>query len=249
MRAKTLVRTALGPFGARISRSHPRTSGDLPIEATEADRAIAARVAPFTLTGAARVWALLQSVRYLVANGIEGDLVECGVWRGGSSMAMALKLVELRDTERRLWMYDTFSGMTDPSEVDVEAHSRRHARQQMDRISGWIAASVEDVRANMASTGYPLRNVVFREGDVAETLRSGAPSRLALLRLDTDWYESTKVELEVLFPALVPGGVCIVDDYGHWEGARRALDEYLGEQGLQPLVHAIDYTGRLFVKQ
>ena len=102
--------------------------------------------------------------------------------------------------------------------------------------------------ANVRTTGYPFDRFTFVEGDVAQTLRSQVPDRIALLRLDTDWYESTRVGLEVLYPRLSVGGVCILDDYGHWQGARQAVDEYFERLGHRPYMHPIDYSGRVFIK-
>ena len=106
------------------------------------------------------------------------------------------------------------------------------------------------MRSNLFSTGYSQSQIHFIKGDVAETLEnnSNIPNKISLLRLDTDWYESTKKELEVLFPRLVSGGVCIVDDYGHWNGARKAVDEYLAQLKIFPLIHVTNYTGRVCIK-
>jgi len=113
----------------------------------------------------------------------------------------------------------------------------------------WAVADIEDVRRNMASTGYPQDLVRYLKGPVEQTLPAlGPPGPIALLRLDTDWYESTKHELMHLFPLVRPGGILIIDDYGHWEGARKAVDEYFAATGRPFFLHRIDYTGRLLVK-
>jgi len=112
----------------------------------------------------------------------------------------------------------------------------------------WCVASLEDVEASLFKTQYSRENLVFIKGDVALTLAENAPEKIALLRLDTDWYESTKAELEILYPKLVPGGVCILDDYGHWKGARKAVDDYFEQLGARPLLMPIDFSGRIFVK-
>ena len=109
-------------------------------------------------------------------------------------------------------------------------------------------ASLEEVRAAMRSTGYPWVNFVFVPGRVEETLPGTATGEIALLRLDTDWYESTYHELQYLWPRLVTGGVLILDDYGHWQGAKRAVDEYFSRSQPRPELHVIDYTARLILK-
>jgi hypothetical protein len=244
-----LVQRCLGLFGFELVPRHA-----LPVEATEADRRTVARVRPYTMTSAARLWALIQSARYIVQAGIPGDLVECGVWRGGSAMAMAMTLLDCGDADRTIWLYDTFSGMTPPGAFDVEAGSGRSARDTLQRtrkVKGnnvWCIASLDEVRANLQTTGYPASNFRIVAGDVAETLPHYAPDRIGLLRLDTDWYESTAAELAQLYPRLSPGGVCMIDDYGYWRGARRAVDDYFTSHGVHVLLHKIDETGRIFVK-
>jgi hypothetical protein len=202
-------------------------------------------VAPYTMTSAERVHALINAVRYLVANRIPGDFVECGVWKGGSIMAMALTLLELGRTDRGLFLFDTFNGMTTPGDEDVD-YLGQNAREILDSVR--CVASQEEVETAVSSTGYDRSHVHFVKGPVEETIPGQAPESVALLRLDTDWYESTRHELEHLFPRLVPGGVIIVDDYGHWQGARRAVDEYVREHDISLLLHRIDYTGRIGVK-
>ena len=112
----------------------------------------------------------------------------------------------------------------------------------------WAYAPTERVRHNLGSTGYPEAQVTYVRGPVEETIPGTMPHRIALLRLDTDWYASTAHELRHLFPRLVTGGVLIIDDYGHWEGARRAVDEYFRDSDAKVLLNRIDYTGRIGVR-
>lgn len=211
------------------------------------------RVRPYTMTSAERLNALCQAVRYVSANGIAGDVVECGVWRGGSTLAVAHMLHAAGDTERTLWMYDTFEGMSAPTVHDRDpsgASARdllQNERKSADSVL-WCCASLDDVKQNMQTASYPSSRIRFVQGKVEETLSVTVPDKIALLRLDTDWYESTKAEMEVLFPRLVPGGVLIIDDYGHWQGARKAIDEYLATHNVPMLLNRIDYTGRIGVK-
>lgn len=252
-RLEQLVGKAASRFGLTIARSSS-LQNRLPIEASEADRAIIDGVRPFTMTSSERVWSLLQAVRYVQDEQLPGDFVECGVWRGGSVMAMARKLQALGSADRDLWLYDTFEGMTTPTKEDVEAVTGTTAERLLastevgDGNNVWCLADLDDVQANMRSTGYPEGRIHYVRGDVATTLTNEYPEQIALLRLDTDWYESTKAELEVLFPRLVLGGVCILDDYGHWAGARKAVDDYFETNGPRPLMHPIDFSGRIFIK-
>ena len=235
---------------SRISSSQMR----LPVEATPEDAELIASLRPFTMTSAERLWSLLNAVRYVVNENIPGDFAECGVWRGGSVMAMAKELGRINVTDRKIWLYDTFAGMTEPTNNDIEAGTGVTASEMLsttdigDGTNVWCVAGRADVEANVRSTGYPFENFTFVEGDVAVTLLSAVPDQIALLRLDTDWYESTRIGLEVMYPRLAVGGVCILDDYGHWQGARKAVDEYFEALGHRPYMHPIDYSGRVFIK-
>ena len=239
--------------GLSISRISS-AGNQLPIEASAQDAELIRSLRPFTMTSPERLWSLINAVRHVVDNRIPGDFVECGVWRGGSVMAMAKELCALGVNDRRIWLYDTFVGMTAPTSADIEAGSGVTAREMLattpvqDGDNVWCVAGRADVETNVRSTGYPFELFTFVEGDVAQTLRQNAPEKISLLRLDTDWYESTKVELEVLYPRLSVGGVCILDDYGHWQGARKAVDEYFDKLGSRPYMHPIDYSGRVMIK-
>lgn len=212
------------------------------------------RVRGYTSTSTARIAGLIQAVKYLVSNRIPGDFVECGVWRGGSMMAAALTLLNLGDRARHLHLFDTFEGMSEPTEKDVMFDGRkasdilRNTPKKEGPDNYWCWASLEDVQRNMESTGYPMDKVHLVQGKVEETIPKQAPPSIALLRLDTDWYASTRHELEHLYPRLAPHGVLIIDDYGHWEGARQAVDEYFTSQPFKPLLSHLDYTGRLAIK-
>jgi predicted O-methyltransferase YrrM len=215
-------------------------------------RAVHDACAPFTMGTVERLYALHKAVHYLEQRSTPGDVVECGVWRGGSAMACALTLRQLGSTERLLHLYDTFAGMSEPGARDVDFRGR-DARATWEETrdgdgSDWCRAGVEDVRRNLESTGYPAESVRLVVGKVEDTLPAQAPERIALLRLDTDWYESTYHELVHLFPRLSPGGVLIVDDYGYWRGAREATDQYFREAGVRMLLTRLDHSARMGIK-
>jgi O-methyltransferase len=223
-----------------------------------ADRHIIERALPYTMTGVPRVQALVDAVRYCARRDVPGALAECGVWRGGSVLAMILTLQELDVDDRDVHLFDTFEGMTAPTEHDVspldppaletwEEAQRQHS-QPWPAVFDPEVFNEAAVRETVLSTGYPPERVHLVRGPVEETLPAHAPDRLALLRLDTDWYESTRHELHHLYPRLSEGGVLIIDDYGHWEGARRAVDEYFAAEAPPVLLNRIDYTGRIAVK-
>jgi O-methyltransferase len=208
-------------------------------------------VSPFTMTSRERMFALYQAVGYLHANKIDGDFVECGVWRGGSAMLTAMTLKRLGDFGRKLFLYDTFEGMSSPGEYDVDFQNRKMKdvwRDVKQEDTVMCYSTLEEVQQNMSLTQYPTGQIIYVQGKVEDTIPNVQPERIALLRLDTDWYESTLHELEHLYPRLVTNGVLIIDDYGHWKGARKAVDEYFKQRNIFPLLHAIDYTGRIMVK-
>ena len=216
------------------------------------------RVRRHTMTTPRRIAALCDGVEHVVRAEVPGAIVECGVWKGGSMMAAALTLLRLGAADRELYLFDTFQGMPPPTREDVFSaydgyspmrHWRRRADRGDARESAWHFVSAGEVRAALLSTGYPAGRVHLVEGRVEDTLPARAPDSIALLRLDTDWYESTRHELEQLYPRLSPGGVLILDDYGHYEGARRAVDEYFDAHGGRPLLTRVDYTGRVGVKR
>jgi O-methyltransferase len=255
---------------ALLQRSSPaRSAGPTPAPRSDdqnldlslvdgADREIIERCLPYTMTGVPRLQSLIDAVRYCVDRRIPGAFAECGVWRGGSVLAMVLTLQQVGLRDRDIHLYDTFEGMTEPTEADTSPVSEP-ALETWKRAQGeggrpWKELfdpdlfNEEKVRETLLSTGYPADRLHVVKGPVDQTLPGSAPRQLALLRLDTDWYESTRHELEHLYPRLADGGVLVVDDYGHWEGARRAVDEYMAASGIRLLMHRIDYTARIAIK-
>ena len=212
-------------------------------------------VADYTMTSPARITGLCDAVEYLQDYQVPGDFVECGVWRGGSVMAMLHVLKARGETDRTVHLFDTFEGMSPPTRHDLDLSGRTAAElmeeEKADKAGStvWAYCSQEDVERNVATVGYPADRLRFVRGKVEDTIPGAAPESIALLRLDTDWYESTAHEMEHLFPRLVPGGALILDDYGHWEGARRAVDEYLERRGVRLFLQRVDYSGRLAIKQ
>jgi O-methyltransferase len=267
---KSILRRAFGLLGYEVVRRRapqpedavPQLEDGLPKYAvpedfTIEDRELVNVVRPYTMTSPERIYALAQAVRYVVRHQIQGDIVECGVWRGGSMMVVARVLLELGAVGRHLYLFDTFEGMTPPTEKDVVhsgGHSGRSAadllakEKKQVQTSLWCYSPIDDVRKNLYQTGYNPEKVHFIKGPIEETIPGEAPGLISLLRLDTDWYESTRHELVHLLPRLSPGGVLIIDDYGWWRGARQATDEYLEQHNLKLLLNRIDHTGRIAVE-
>ncbi len=247
------VRRLANSIGFDIVRYRSETARERFPDIEEEDLATVEAVRPYTMTSPERLLGLCAAIRYVSKSGIPGAIVECGVWRGGSMMAAARTLMEMSDEARSLYLFDTFEGMTSPTENDVaiDGETAKDLLSKSERSEedlAWCYAPLQAVREAVLSTGYPEEKVLFVKGAVEETVPASAPEEIALLRLDTDWYESTKHELIHLFPRLITGGVLIVDDYGQWAGARRAVDEYIEQNGVKLLLTRLDYTGRLAVK-
>ena len=215
---------------------------------------IYSELSKYTMTGQLRVDALIESVDYVINNNIEGSIVECGVWRGGSTMAAATRLDQQLNYDKEFYLYDTFEGMSKPTKEDhskIELKDPSETFENLknnDNSSNWCYASLNEVKNNLKKINYPFEKFHFIKGKVEDTIPSTIPEKISILRLDTDFYESTKHELEHLFPRLVKNGILIIDDYGHWEGAKKAVDDYIDKNQIKIFLSRIDYSGRLGIK-
>ena len=244
---KSLVLKTVRAAGYDIRRAQRAPTHYLKLD--ERYRATIEAVEPFTMTSYERIAALADATRHVVRAKILGAIVECGVWRGGSMMVVARTLLEEGEV-RDLYLFDTFAGMTPPTDLDVD-HSGIPAQVQFDQSkaeegSGWCFASLEDVRHNLLSTGYPEEKLHFIKGDVLDTLPEDAIGSISILRLDTDWYQSTLHELKTLYPKISPQGFLLIDDFGYWQGCRKAVEEYFAVAG--PFLSIIDDSSRLAIK-
>lgn len=242
-------------LGIRITKNPP--FGQELAEFDKSAYEIALKVRDRTMTSENSIFNLIEATRYIAKNNIPGDIVECGVWRGGSMLAVALALNSLEINSRNLYLYDTYQGMTPPTELDIDlkgksAQSHLSHSKISDSTShqpGVIAfASLGDVMMGMSESKYPVQNIHYVQGDVATTLLEHKHKKIALLRLDTDWYESTKIELEELWDLLATGGVLILDDYDYWVGAKKAVDEFFSSRNMSPLMMKISAGGRVLIK-
>lgn len=248
-----VVRTAnriLRIAGYRLGSIPPREPRDFPAASVELFRA----VEPYTMTTPEAVYALESAVRHIAESGTPGAIVECGVWRGGSMMAAARTLLELDRRDVELYLFDTYAGMPAPTENDVRwtgesAAGLLESEQGKEAELLWARAPLDEVRRTMSQVGYPESKIHFVPGKVEDTVPEHAPAQISILRLDTDWYESSLHELRHLYPRLVPGGILILDDYAWWNGVRTAVNEYFGKHPPAPFLVRIDDSGaRIAVK-
>ena len=201
-----------------------------------------------------RFLSLYQAINYIYKNNISGDFVECGIFKGGSAMMISYAMQKFNNKEdKNLWLYDTFEGMANPSYYDKNVDNQnaidelRKLKKKANKKDIWAYSPLNYVKENIKKTGINDKNVFFIKGLVENTLHKHKPKKISLIRLDTDFYESTKIELELLFPNLEPGGVLIIDDYGHWKGCKKAVDDYF-ENKKNIFFQQIDYTGIVGVK-
>lgn len=180
------------------------------------------------------LWSLSRRVD---AQGVEGDIVECGVWNGGTAAVMAMAN---RRADRHFWLFDSFAGFPKPGEKDVPG---RLPIQEGD----W-KGSLRCVRQLFARLRIPEARTHIAPGWFQDTLPASSVRRIALLHLDADLYDSVKLSLECFYDRISPGGYVILDDYGFWPGCRTAVDEFLRSRGLRVTLHVSDDTGRWFQK-
>ncbi|WP_372345098.1 TylF/MycF/NovP-related O-methyltransferase [Streptomyces sp. KL116D] len=222
----------------------------LPVDYDDEAKDTIRAVKPWTMTSPERLNAFILATRHIVRHGIPGDIVECGVWRGGSMQACAKTLLGAGATDRDLYLFDTYEGMTEPTDEDLRRDGKPAAEllaaQGKDRPV-WAVASLDDVKSGFEKVPYPAERIHYVQGKVEDTVPAQAPDKIAILRLDTDWYASTKHELDHLYDRLVPGGVLLIDDYGYWQGSRQAVDEFLERTGERLLLLRMD-EGRIAVK-
>ncbi|GAA3489178.1 hypothetical protein GCM10018987_32610 [Streptomyces cremeus] len=223
---------------------------ELPADYDDGAKEIIRAVKPYSMTSPERLNAFILATRHVVKHDIPGAIVECGVWRGGSMQACAKTLLAEGVEDRELYLFDTFEGMTPPTEEDKRLDGKSAA--QLLEVYGkdrpiWAVASLDDVKSGFEKVPYPVERLHYVQGKVEDTVPEQAPEQISILRLDTDWYASTKHELKHLYSRLVSGGVLLIDDYGYWQGSRQAVDEFLEETGEQLLLLRMD-EGRIAVK-
>lgn len=184
---------------------------------------------------------LYRMVRSINRRGIPGDIVECGVWNGGSSAMMA---VACRDTyvPRRFWLFDSFEGLPPPTEND-DTSERHHY------FTGWNKGSIAHVEGIFRKLGLPLDNVIFVKGWFDQTIPVASVEHIALLHIDADWYESIILVLDQLYDRVIPGGYVVFDDYNYWKGCNRAVHDFLDRRGIpRTVLHRVGGMGVYFQK-
>jgi O-methyltransferase len=190
------------------------------------------------MAGLRRLDNLQDLVTDVLRRGVPGDLIETGAWRGGATILMRAVLEAYGDTERQVWVADSFQGLPkpDPGRWPAEAGDEHWTREQ-------LAVPVEEVKANFARYGLLDERVRFLVGWFKDTLPTAPIQRLAVLRLDGDMYGSTMEALQALYPKLSVGGYVIVDDYGAIPQCKEAVTDFREAHGISDPMEWVDWTG------
>ena len=246
---KDIIKKSLSFFDYNLINENQKI-----IELTHNEKELIDLVKSYSMTPQIRIYNLIKALKHINQKKILGDYVECGVWKGGN-IILFKKIIELtNDSSRKIFAYDTFEGMTEPDENDFDISKNLNAKILMKKDKDkktniWGVCSLEDVKSNIQANVKNVDNIKFIKGPVEKTLdiQENLPEKISLLRLDTDWYSSTKKELEILYKKVSPGGVIIIDDYGHWGGSKKAVDEFFLDKYVW--MHYIDYACRLIIKE
>ena len=239
---KRKLKEAGRAIGLEVSLHRPRGKESLPKYIEPEFRELYLKYCHKTMVPWSGLYTAYKAAKHIAKHKIPGAIVECGVWKGGCSALMAETLIKQGETGREIYLYDTFAGMTAPEDIDQhftesrDSHKLYSDNKKSDHVD-WCYGPYEEVQATLKTSGYPEEKIHMIKGPVEETLQKTLPENIALLRLDTDWYESTKAEMEHLYPLLSTGGMFLVDDYGTWQGARRAVDEYIEKHNLPLFLH------------
>lgn len=198
-----------------------------------------------TMIGLRRLDNVQHCIERAVADGVAGDVLEAGVWRGGAAIFMRAVLAALGETERVVWVADSFAGLPKPDPKHEADRGDKHWAQTA------LAVPLEEVKRNFARYGLLDQQVRFLQGWFSDTLPTAPVERLAVLRADADMYGSTMDVLTALYPKVSLGGYVIIDDYGNSDipGCRAATDDYRSEHGITEPIERVDWTGVFWQRQ
>jgi O-methyltransferase len=256
---KRTIRELIKKTGWELVKSSVLTlnADDIPTNYPESYKDIFYKVQPYTMTTAQRIFAICNAIDYLVKHKIEGDIVGCGVWRGGVIMAGIETLQKSNDTGRQIYLYDTFEGMTTPSHhYDIKSGGNTGVGKTAEELYKnattddyvFCYSSLDEVKQNIGALNYPSERVHYIKGLVEDTIPTVLPEKISLLYFSIGFYKPVLHTLEHLYPRLVPGGVIVISDYGDWEGTKKAVDEFIENHKIPLLLNRIDNTGRIGVK-
>jgi len=224
-------------FDLKISRINPKI-----IEQSKIEKEIIKISRKYSVTSEYSMHALVQAIKYSKNMNLKGSFVECGVWKGGN-IILFQKINLMYNLKKEIFGYDTFEGMSEPSKFDINLDGVSASYKNI----GTAAISKKEVINNIRRE-TKLTNIKLIEGKVEDTLllERNLPKKISILRLDTDWYSSTKIELEILYKRLEKNGVLFIDDYGVWGGSKKAVDEFFKKKDIW--LHVLDNGCRYMIK-
>lgn len=239
-----LIRAALRKMGLEVSRYRPRGSENIPQAVDQNFVSLYKKYQQYSMVKWSGLYTAYRAAEHIKAHKIKGAIVECGVWKGGCTAILAEVLRDANPAPE-FFLYDTYEGMSEPTKDDFSMSTNLSAERLYEQYDGdWSVGALDTVKSVMSKTGYNQDKICYVKGKVEDTIPETAPEKIALLRLDTDWYKSTKHELEHLYPRLVKGGILIVDDYGAWAGSKKAFDEYFADREMPFMVYGAS-TGNI----
>ena len=247
---KKLVKKFFLLLNLEIKRNKLEWDWDAFPEISKIEKKIISISRKYSMTPEIRMYVLSQAIKYIKNDNLEGDFVECGIWKGGN-IILFQKFNLLFKLKKKIYGFDTFEGMSEPGKEDRQnkiSAKEIAIKRRIRKMSDWCYSSYEEVKNNISKNTI-IDNIYLIKGKVENTLleKKNLPKKISILRLDTDWYLSTKIELEVLYKRLVSGGVLIIDDYGTWDGARKAVDEYFKDKNIW--LHYVDRSCRFLIKK
>src|SRR6266404_2296528 len=208
------------------------------------ERRLTKNVLPYTLAGPERISNLYRLARRIERERISGDVIECGVCNGGTAAVLARSASRSR-MNRTVWLLDSFKGMPPVTEEDADGPAGDSAESHV----GQEVGNPERVRQVLRKVGAKMDRVRFLPGWFQDTFPSVTATQIAILNIDADWYQSVKLCLETFYDRVVLGGFISVDDYGHWPGCRKAVDEFFNARKLPYKLTQVDYTAHWFRKE
>lgn len=241
---KKLINKFFSKFGLVITKTKPSI-----VEITQEEKDLIDLCKNFSMTTDIRMWALLNSLKKILSENIEGEIVECGIWKGGN-IILIKKFMERYNLKKKIYCYDTFEGMYETSKEDRELSTNIDAKEIINDDHKYVCeSSFQQTENNIKKNVNNMNDIFFIKGKVEDTLKvnKNIPEKISICRLDTDYYSSTKIELEKLYSRISKGGVLIVDDYGHWSGSKKAVDEFFKDKFI--MKHYVDYACRLIIKE
>lgn len=210
------------------------------------------KVRPYTMASSRRLANVYQLSKLVETHKLEGAFVECGVWKGGCIAVMAYVAKKV-NSNRKIWLFDSFEGLPEPNKKDgakALEYAQGRSSGKLEPINQCVGP-LDDVKEIFFSIlKIDENNIVIRKGWFQDTLpiAKNEIGPIAILRVDGDWYESTKCCLENLYDNVISNGYVIIDDYSHWEGCKKAVEEFFEDRNIKVKLNKIDYTGRFFQK-